>query len=181
MPARSELFLNSAQQLRITGPTNTNDNSAMTGATATAVLLDEVSDQTLLAAAASSATTLFVKDASKYAAADTILTWLDTGAIHTTTVVSVDTALNTILLTAGLASAAALGKDVAKRIGAVITLTQYGTVFTPGLKDGSWGYRGVKTIAHVGLSLKQKVRIYFIFDDGSDTEMERELFCVVVR
>ncbi len=180
MSNRFQLHVHSSDTLRLKGPTDINADASVLGATGTVDLLEERADATLTAAAAGSATAIFIPKTSLYAVGDAILIWVDDGTVDEDVVAALPSATE-ITLTTGLSTTAAKNRQVAKRIGARLTLLEYGTIKAAGDKSGEWGYRVNKEPSHVGLVVGQLIRIYYTLDDGAGKKVGHSEPAVVVQ
>jgi len=97
----------------------------------------------------------------------------DDGTKHITTVSDRDLSTNEIVLADVTTALVSVGNLVAQKIGADVTMTQYGT---PAANDNTWGYRGTIADTHAGLKLGQRVRAVINFNGGAGLQREEYLY-----
>jgi len=177
--------------VRLLGPTDTADGTAMEGLTPTVIIVDERADTTIAVDAGFAATVLAVEDASEYAAGDLILIRHDDGA-YTNDVV--DSAIvrepptpDTIIIVNGLvagATGAKAGNTIERPLTATMTLVEYvdsGATKEPFKQDGSWGYRFTPSrVADGDLSVGQLIGLNYYVDDGFGARLFFRLAGIVV-
>ncbi len=180
MGERFELHVNSDDVLNLLGPTNTLTDASITGGSGSVYLVEERADTNLLSPSLISATFLTVADVSNYVIGDSILVWLDDGSIDELTVDTIGTP-STLTLTSGLAAAAAKGRQVAKQLGATLTLAEFGVTKAAFDTTGEWGYRITKPDTHADLGVGQRVGIIYSFSGGAGVALETRDPAVVVE
>lgn len=154
---------------------NTND-----GSTSTFKVYDPAKDEVLAALEATSQTVLSVTGAAAFKIDDVVEVDLDDGTVHDAgPVAAVDPALGTITVTTGLASQASAGNRVRVRLGAQITMVEFGTAKI-GRRD--FGFLGIMADTHPGLEidLEINVEIRFVGAVGGGLDV-LDVLCLVVK
>ncbi|GAG13498.1 unnamed protein product, partial [marine sediment metagenome] len=80
-----------------------------------------------------------VSNVSAFVVGDLVEIVLDSGAVESKTISSIDTDAGTMTMGSGIATEAAIGNLVRKVFTSAITMTEYGT---PALGTRDWGFRG---------------------------------------
>lgn len=152
------------------------------GAAAEFRVFDALRSEILSADEATGQTVLSVTNAGAFAGAETgtVEVDLDDGTVHASTLNSVDTDAGEITLAAGLPSGASAGARVRVRLGAPVTMAEFGT---PARVSASWGFQGLLPDDHPGLSLDRPVdiEIGFVGLPGGGAHRLRTLFAIVSR
>lgn len=148
----------------------TDPPEVISAGTVTARLFDDSADSELSADEATSQTIISVVFPGLYAAGDTVRIELDDGTFDEPGITSVDAAGGTILIDSGLTSAAATGNRIAKKLGADVSMSAFGT---PVLRsfNPQWGFKGSILLAHGGLVVGQNVRVEISYSSGAGLEV----------
>ena len=164
MSAREILQYKTTTPITLAYPTDvTNQNpldNTDDGSTCSAKIFDAGKDNVLTADEAAAQTVLDVANAGDYDVDDTIELELDDGTIHSATISSIDTDSGEITIGTQLPSQASVGNRFRTKLGATITMLEYGT---PKLGMTDWGFRGTILETHVGLIPDLEVDIEIIF------------------
>lgn len=138
--------------------------------TVTAKLFDDGADSNLALDGATNDTTIAVYDPQLYAAGDTVRIALNDGTFDEPGVTSVDVEAGTILIDSGLTSPADQDARIARKLGADVSLSAFGT---PVLRsfDPTWGFKGTIASTHVGLVIGQNVRIQIDYASGNGLQI----------
>lgn len=150
------------------------------GSTCTFKVFDPAKDEVLTAAEITSATVLNVTGAGVFEIGDTVEVDLDDGTVHDAgAVTAVDPVAGTIDVTTGLASGAAAGRRVRVRLGAQVTMTEYGT---PTLGRTDWGFIGILSNTHLGLEIGLEIDVEISFVGAVVGGLDAlDVLCLVVR
>jgi len=162
--ARRVISYQSDAVIRLVAPTDViNDNpldNTNDGATCTFKVYDPNIDESFSAVEASGQTEWSVTNAGLFSIGDIVEATETDGTILSGTLNAVDAAAGTITSDTALAVGAASGARVRVRLGAEITMSEYGTAAL-GTRD--WGFQGTLSDTHPGLSIDKEIDIEIFF------------------
>lgn len=184
MARRVELRITASETLEILGPTNSTTGLSITGSTTSVAYLIDPRYQLQCGGQQNPPASLLVTDTDPllavpiFEAGDGCLIWQQDGTIHESTVNQ--------LLSFGFqiddVTTAAVDENsrIEKLVGAAIPLTEFGVTKLPDDESGEWGYRGVKGVGHLGLTVGQLLTIVYYFDGGVGAVREFRQDAIVV-
>lgn len=140
------------------------------GATASLKLYDPAVDEVLSSLESQPQTVWSVTNAGLFVIGDIVELTQNDATILTGTLTAVNATAGTLTSDAATTVDAAAGNRVRKRLGAAITMTEYGT---PVLGKDDWGFRGVIPSNHPGLvlDLEFDVEISFVGTGGGGLDL----------
>ena len=155
-------------------------NTSGDGAVASFRVFDSRRQSVLSAAESAGETTLSVATPGVFSPGVTVEVALDTGGAHEATVVSVDLLLGTVEIDVALLSSAEVGRPIRVRLGAPVSMSEYGT---PSTSTADWGFRGFivadPPVYYDGQDVD--VEITFVGDPGSSDLDDFKVFQMTVR
>ena len=157
-------------------PHNPLDNT-VDGATSTFKVYDRAANEKFSAAEALGQTVWSVTNAAKFAVDDIIEATETDGTILSGAVTAVDPTLGTITSDTALLVGAAAGARIRVRLGAQITMTEYGT---PSLNTITWGFQGMLPYNHPGLDLDVLIDVEIRFVGGAGLRQLR-VICAIIK
>lgn len=147
------------------------------GATCTFKVYDPAKSETISSAEALGQTVLSVSEAGVFVVGDTVELEQDDGTFHTSAVNAVDASAGTITIDDVTTDEAAAGARIRVKLGATITMTEFGT---PELEERDWGFRGFLGSNHAGLVIGLDINIEISFaGSGGDLDLEL-LICATI-
>jgi hypothetical protein len=115
----------------------------------------------VLTLAVSSGTNIVVPDASIFAIGDSIEVMLDdSNMFDCGVIVSIDVATDIITVTNTFAALASIGRQVRVKLGATVTMNEFGTAR---IASVAYGFIGVMAWNHIGLIIGMNIEIRAIF------------------
>ena len=136
------------------------------GATCSFKVYDPAKDEVLSSAEASGQTILSVTSSGVFVVGDQVELTQDDGSLRVSTVSAIDAAAGTITIDDVTTDTSAAGNRVRVKLGATVTMTEFGT---PKLEERNWGFRGFLASTHAGLEpdLDIDVEISFVGAGGN--------------
>jgi hypothetical protein len=168
--SRQKIPYRTSSVVELVAPTNVLTDNPLDftndGSTCSAKIYDPAKDEQLTSTEASGQVILSVTNPGKFLVNDAVEVTLDSGVLHSSTVDSIQVTDGTITINTALPSQASAGNRVRVKLGATITMTEYGT---PKLETRDWGFRGTILSTHAGLELDLEVdvEISFVGDPGN--------------
>ncbi len=164
-----ELTIGSATLIRFVGPLDVGTQNPLDntedGATGSFTLYNDMADRFTTAVVLSGSAVIPIGNVDSFAVGDIAAIFIDPQTVFDSVILSIDSALNELTITAGVPSDAPAKTLVALKLGPVILMTEYGT---PVVGSEAYGFQGTILGDHDDLRRGQQIRIEMTFEGTAE-------------